>query len=294
MAMSMSDGGVGNTNSGDGGREIHVPELRSEQDMRAWKREYNIRLREAEWKKRQDELLMQKQVSWEVEKLEKENRLCAAREAARRKNLEQRVQKKHKQVEREYQEKCRNIEIKKRKEEWEKRRTTEILEHVSSAKQEKQEREGKQDLRKQAIEDQMRKSASLRFEKKLAEQEMNALREQKIKEKEELRRQKEAERAKNLKKDALAEKSARVSNFAQQQLPMRSVLVSMLGGVPASQVNPELNQKREKALAEREEARSKSCAAHIRDLDQYAEEQKARFRNQTERQILSGERSIFS
>merc|ERR1719261_2253365 len=122
----------------------HVPELRSEQDMRAWKREYNIRQREAEWKKKQDELLMQKQVSWEVEKLEKENRLAAAREAARRKNLEQRVQKKHKLVEREYQEKCRSIEISRRKEEWNERRKSEILKEVDGARQLKQEREEKQ------------------------------------------------------------------------------------------------------------------------------------------------------
>merc|ERR1719428_177685 len=118
---------------------------------------------------------------------------------------------------------------------------------------------------------------------------MNARREKKIKEKEEARRAREVERAKQLKSDAVAEKQARVSDFTEKQVPMRSVLVSMLGGAPTCQVDPELNEKREKALQEREELQKKSCAQHIRDLEQYAEEQRARFRGNTEWQILSGE-----
>merc|ERR1719478_1111274 len=110
-----------------GGAGDHVPELRNEQDMRAWKREYNTRQREAEWKKKQDELLMQKQVTWEVEKLEKENRLSSAREAARRRHLEERVKTKHDLVEREYQEKCRSIEIAKKEKHWKEKQTADIL-----------------------------------------------------------------------------------------------------------------------------------------------------------------------
>merc|ERR1712139_361092 len=106
------------------------PELHSEQDMLAWKREYNIRQREADWKKRQDEALMQKQVAWEVAKLEKDNRLAAAGEATRRRRLEQKIRVKHEQVEREYCERCREIEIKKRAEDWENKTNKDICSMV--------------------------------------------------------------------------------------------------------------------------------------------------------------------
>lgn len=274
---------------------MDVPELRSEQDMRAWKREYNIRQRDAEWKKRQDELLMQKQVSWEVEKLEKENRLAAAREGARRRHLEGRVLKKHLQVEREYQEKCRSIEISRRKEEWQQRRTSEVLDQVSTSQAEREATAEKLHAAKDAVAAEMRESCGARAEKKASEMEMNQIRERKIKEREEARRAREAGRAKELKRDAVAQKSARVSDFAQKQVPMSSVLVSMLSSSPGvTSSNGPLDEKREQAIQERDQARNKQAAAYVRELEEYAEEQRMRLRGSTERQILTGERSIFS
>merc|ERR1719281_855707 len=90
----------------------------TDQDVLNWKREHNIRTREAEWKKSQDEMLMQKQVSWEVLRLEKENRLAAAREAARRKHCEERLRVKQEEVEREYKDRCREVAIEKRTHHW--------------------------------------------------------------------------------------------------------------------------------------------------------------------------------
>merc|ERR1719181_2040792 len=104
---------------GRGGVTAPPPELHSEQDMLAWKREYNIRQREADWKRRQDELLTQKRVAWEIERCERENRLAAARETRRREELEKRVQDQHLELDRRYKDRRREVEIDKREKTWE-------------------------------------------------------------------------------------------------------------------------------------------------------------------------------
>merc|ERR1719262_1190737 len=110
----------------------------TDEDFLNWKREHNIRMREAEWKKRQDEMLMQKQVSWEVLRLEKENRLAAAREAARRKHCEERLRLKQEEVEREYRERCREVAIDKRTQHWEQSNNEKISAFVNSCKEKDQ------------------------------------------------------------------------------------------------------------------------------------------------------------
>ena len=47
----------------------------SAQEMLTWKREYNIRRREAQWQRRQEDALLEKQVGWELARLDRENRL---------------------------------------------------------------------------------------------------------------------------------------------------------------------------------------------------------------------------
>merc|ERR1719183_2818214 len=103
------------------------PELHSEQDMLAWKREYNIRQREADWKRRQDELLTQKRVSWEIEKCERNNRLAAARETRRREELEKRVHDQHVELDRRYKDRCREVEIERREKAWEKKENEQLV-----------------------------------------------------------------------------------------------------------------------------------------------------------------------
>merc|ERR1719408_1051542 len=111
------------------------PELRSEQDMLAWKREYNIRQREADWKRRQDELLTQKRVAWEIERCERENRLAAARETRRREELEKRVQDQHVELDRRYKDRCREVEIDGREKAWEKKENGRLMEMQKEAKE---------------------------------------------------------------------------------------------------------------------------------------------------------------
>merc|ERR1719408_1105398 len=111
------------------------PELRSEQDMLAWKREYNIRQREADWKRRQDELLTQKRVTWEIERCERENRLAAARETRRREELEKRVHDQHVELDRRYKDRCREVEIDRRDKTWEKKENARLMEMQRDAKE---------------------------------------------------------------------------------------------------------------------------------------------------------------
>merc|ERR1711959_145430 len=118
-------------------------------------------------------------------------------------------------------------------------------------------------------------------------------------EKELARKMKEAERTQRVKNDITAQKGAKVAQFAEKQVPMQSVLVSMLSGKPgvttsASANNSAIDAKREENLAQREANRNRSAAAYIGELNAYAEEQKARFRGTTEHQILTGERGILS
>merc|ERR1719267_482592 len=114
------------------------PELHSEQDMLSWKREYNIRQRDADWKRRQDELLTQKRVSWEIERCERENRLAAARETRRREELEKRVHDQHIELDRRYKDRCREVEIDRREKRWEERENGKLVNMQRSAREDEQ------------------------------------------------------------------------------------------------------------------------------------------------------------
>merc|ERR1719386_296877 len=110
------------------------PELHSEQDMLAWKREYNIRQRETDWKRRQDELLTQKRVAWEIQSCERENRLAAAKETRRREELEKHVADQHLELDRRYKDRCREVEIDRRNKEWEKKENMRLMYMQQEAK----------------------------------------------------------------------------------------------------------------------------------------------------------------
>merc|ERR1719440_2106834 len=130
--MSLAQSGVQSMSAqfseGKSGQTAPPPELQSEQDMLAWKREYNIRQRETEWKRRQDELLTQKRVTWEIERCERENRLAAARETRRREELEKRVHDQHVELDRRYKDRCREVEMDRREKVWEKRENARLIE----------------------------------------------------------------------------------------------------------------------------------------------------------------------
>merc|ERR1719146_264646 len=112
-------------------------EIHSTAEMLAWKREYNIRRREAQWQRRQEDALLEKQVGWELMRLDRENRLEVARESARRRALEERVAMKHKEVERDYRNRCREAKIRDRTAKWENEETERIAAGLEEARQAK-------------------------------------------------------------------------------------------------------------------------------------------------------------
>merc|ERR1719265_457847 len=113
-------------------------EVHSTAEMLAWKREYNIRRREAQWQRRQEDALLEKQVAWELQRLDRENWLEVARESARRKALEARVMLKHKQIERDYRSRCRDQRIRARQEKWEEHQKNLIETSIKEAKESKE------------------------------------------------------------------------------------------------------------------------------------------------------------
>lgn len=240
------DGGIGPQGLGD------YPELHSEQDMLAWKREYNIRQREADWKKRQDEVLMQKQVAWEVANLEKENRLAAAREAARRQHLEKKICVRHEDVQREYNDRCRTIEIQNRAKNWETEKNKKIVSDMNAAKKEVILLEAQRSSEKGANFTQLKKDAHLRADKKQADDAKNTQREENIRKKELARQQRELERTTALKKDNLAERAQRVNKFTDKQILVSSSLASILTQSPgAAEAEMKIAQRDAKIEASR-------------------------------------------
>lgn len=210
------------------------PELHSEQDMLAWKREYNIRQREADWKRRQDELLTQKRVSWEIERCERENRLAAARETRRREELEKRVLDQHVELDRRYKDRCREVEMDRREKAWEKEENARLMEMQREAKEHTRICEAKRAEEKAQRCEDMRGAASERAARARRDAELNARREENIRRRDAKRHQRAAEEASRLKNDATAKSKEVVSAFTDRTIPPETIAVSVLSQVPVS------------------------------------------------------------
>mmetsp|Transcript_62053 Transcript_62053/g.108640 ORF Transcript_62053/g.108640 Transcript_62053/m.108640 type:complete len:234 (-) Transcript_62053:60-761(-) len=208
------------------------PELHSEQDMLAWKREYNIRQREADWKRKQDELLTQKRVAWEIERCERENRLAAARETRRREELEARVYQQHTEIDRRYKERCRDVEIDRREKAWEEKENNRLITMHQDHIENTQTCESKRASEKERRCEEMRNAAAERAAKKQRDLELNAKREANIKAREAERQARAAEEAKQLKTDSVAKSKAIVSTFTERTVPVDTTLVSILTQAP--------------------------------------------------------------
>jgi len=229
QGKSGPSGGAGN---GGAAPQITVgappPELHSGQDMLAWKREYNIRQREADWKRRQEENLTQKQVAWQIEGCERENRLQSSREARKREELEKRVYRKHLDVDRKYKERCRNVEIERRGQAWEDKENTRLVAMHKEAKQASEERDAGLSANKAKHCQDLRQAASDRAERRRRQEEIDAKREANIKRKEAERQAKAAEGAQKLKEDAIAKSNMIVANFTDRAVTTSPMLVSVL------------------------------------------------------------------
>lgn len=189
------------------------PELHSSQDMLAWKREYNIRQREADWKRRQEEALTQKQVMWQIERCERDNRLVAARELRRKSELEERVYKRHLEIDRKYKERCREAEIEKKEQSWTDRENDRLIDMHQVALEERTSAADKRALEKSVKFEEMRTAAAERAEKLRRDKDLNQKRLDSIRAKEIARTMKAADNAKSLKNDDIAKSGAIVAAF---------------------------------------------------------------------------------
>jgi len=219
---------------GEGKSTAPPPELHSEEDMLTWKREFNIRQREADWKRRQDELLTQKRVAWEIERCERENRLAAARETRRREELEKRVHDQHMELDRRYKDRCREVEIVRRGKLWEKKENARLIDMQREAKEILEISDTKRAGEKAQRCKDMRDAASERASKAKCNAELNARREENIKRRESQRQMRAAEQAKALKNDATAKSKAVVEEFTERTIPADTSLVSFLSQTPVS------------------------------------------------------------
>eukprot|EP00747_Dinoflagellata_sp_TGD_P166370 gnl/TRDRNA2_/TRDRNA2_189058_c0_seq1.p1 gnl/TRDRNA2_/TRDRNA2_189058_c0~~gnl/TRDRNA2_/TRDRNA2_189058_c0_seq1.p1 ORF type:complete len:251 (+),score=65.76 gnl/TRDRNA2_/TRDRNA2_189058_c0_seq1:68-820(+) len=205
-----------------------MPELHSEHDILSWRREYNIRQREADWKRRQDELLTQKQISWEIERCERQNRLASARETQRREKLEERVCERHAEVDRAYKDRCREAAIQKRTDAWVQRKTAEVSDMVRSSKEDMKAKAAQRAREKAEKCDALQAEASKRAFTAIQNEELNKKREENIKKAEAARQARAEEKARALKVDAVAKHEGTVSRFTERTVPCESTLVSIL------------------------------------------------------------------
>jgi len=220
----------------DQGKSFAVPppELHGEQDLLAWKREYNIRQREADWKRRQDELLTQKRVAWGIETCERENRLAAARETRRRQELEKRVQEQHCKLDRRYKDRCRQVDIDRKEKTWEKSENERLLEMQIDAKDVElisEKKRAEEKLQRCTV---MRDNASEKAAKEKRNAELNAKREENLKLREAERQMRAAEEGKQLKCDAVAKSKAVVRAFTERTIPGDTALISCLSQFPVT------------------------------------------------------------
>lgn len=213
---------------------VPPPELHGEQEMLAWKREYNIRQREADWKRRQDELLTQKRVAWGIETCERENRLAAARETRRRQELEKRVQEQHCKLDRRHKDRCRQVEIDKKEQAWEKSENATLLQmHIDSKDVEQVSEQRRADEKFQRCMT-LRDNSSEKATKEKRNAELNAKREENLKLREAQRQLRAAEEAKQLKCDAVAKSKAVVRAFTERTIPGDTALISCLSQFPVT------------------------------------------------------------
>lgn len=208
------------------------PELHSEQDMLAWKREYNIRQREADWRRRQDELLTQKQVAWEIERCECANRLASAREIRRKEQLEEKVFERHIEVDRKHKERSREVAITAKAKTWEQKENARLVEDHKRAKADDAEKGEARTAERQRRCDDLRAAAAERAETKKRNMEINRNREENIRRRDAERQAKSAENAQKLKIDDTAKAQEVVGSFVERTVPIESSCVSILGQTP--------------------------------------------------------------
>lgn len=272
----------------------------TDEDLLNYRRENNIRQRDTDWKKRQDETLMQKQVSWEVLRLEKENRLAAAREAARRKHCEERLKSKQEEVEREYRERCRDIAIEKRTHRWASTNNEKLCAYVTECK-EKEGMKQQQGLdNKQSRAEALLAATMQKAEKGKQDAERESRREQNTKTREAERQSREADRVRKLKADAKIQarfkEIDKEANNARSAKGKSGLVRSVLLGAPRSELTQEEKDRearRQENLEGMRKARDDREAKRILECKAQLKKENDRFKGGTEQDIILARVPIF-
>lgn len=194
-------------------------ELQTQLDMLAWKREYNIRQREAEWKRRQEEMIAKKQMEWTISRSERAERIAAARESRKREVLEASVFHRHREIDHRHKEDCREAAIEKRETAWLAAENGRLASMNHEAGETVREQERRIEVEKARLFAQMQADAARRAEKSREEAAIQKRRNDNIQAKEDHRRLSEAKRSQALKADSKAKQQATVRAFCEKTLP---------------------------------------------------------------------------
>lgn len=268
-----------------------MPDFESYEEALEWKRNYNIERREAVWRQRWDAKIAHGRVTWELEKMEKTNRIAAAREAAHRKQLEDRIKQQSEEVEREYKNRCREVQIQKKLQAWETKENQKIHERMDKRAKADEVRRQTLAVEKQRIFDEEQDTAHERAVIKTRNIELQAKRDQAIAEREAAREAKNRDRAFDVKAEADRELAERRARFPGGPKYTRCVL--LLPEKMKTEEDTKLEETRAEHLARKEHERNvaetkrigQAKAARARDLQ--------RFKGSTEQDLLRGRRSIF-
>jgi hypothetical protein len=165
-------------------------------------------------------------------RLDRENRLEVARESARRRALEDRVARRHSEVERDYRNRCREAKIRERVADWEKRETERIAAKIEEARKAKAIKLERLEFAKQARREALRRDADLKKEALERAREVQKVREVHLKEIEEKRKAKALEGVAEIKRSPTTATHLMLQRFAARQLDCKldEVILQCLPG----------------------------------------------------------------
>lgn len=226
-------------------------------------------------------------------RLEKENRLAAAREAARRKHCDERLRIKQEEVEREYRERCREVAIDKRTQHWLTSNNENICAYVSECKEQDQAKQQECLKNKQRRAESLLSDTMQKAEQAKEQSDLDSQRGDNIEKREQERQSREADRTRKLKADAIAEKEATSARYAKGK---GGVIRSVLKSSSKKEQTPEALQRdalRRDNLARMEKDRDDREAKHIKQCKAQLKAENARFKGSTEQDIILARVPIF-
>lgn len=227
--------------------------------------------------------------------MEKVNRVAAAREAATQRVLEDRIREENEQVERECRDRCREMEIQRRRSTWEAAVAEEVVSKVEATRLSEEQRQQRLAEAKDELFTANQQAAAARAEAKSVAAMLEAKRDARIAELQAKRLQKGADDADRLRNEAEEEdlcKARRQQHKVKGSSRCCLVLPASEGPRPAC---PGVEARRQANIQKRERERTSKEAARVQVAKTRAETSGllAKLSGETERALLMGERSIF-